>query len=138
MNFKTQVDEADIYGLHKFLKVSKFASLYEVAKTSVTIEYELHLNLKEWGIKSVDVFIKKITSQIDWEVYCEGLIDSDKEALINAGGKEYSNNTISGFIYIDTTTTNWEIKNDIEFHSDGSFSINSVEIILDENKISLS
>jgi hypothetical protein len=131
MNFKITVDDAEVYRINKFLNVSNFIDIY-VDKTSVTIEYELNLNLKEWGIKSIDCFIKKITSNIDWEVDCEELTDSDKEALIKSGGKEYSNNTISGSISIDSTNTDWKIENDVTFHPDGTFLINYVYIELGE------
>jgi len=134
MNFKTQViaDNVDVYGINKFLNVSTDVDVY-IENTIVTIEYELNFNLKEWGIKSVDVFIKNVISKIDWEVDCEELNDADKEALIKAGGKEYINNTISGFIYIDSTTTNWKIENDVKFHTDGTFFIDSVYIELGDS-----
>jgi len=132
MNFKTKVEDAEVYGTNKFLNVSLDVDVC-IEDTSVTIEYELHLNIKEWGIKSVDVFIKNVVCQIDWEVDCEELNDADKEALIKAGGKQYSNNTITGSICINSTDTNWKIENDAEFHPDGAFLIDSVCIELGDS-----
>jgi hypothetical protein len=130
MNFKTKVDDAEVYGINKFLNVSTDVDVC-IEDTSVTIEYELHLNLKEWGIKSVDVFIKNVVCQIDWEVDCEELNDADKEALIKAGGKQYSNDTITGSICIDDTDL--KIENDVKFNEDGSFFIDSVCIELGDS-----
>jgi len=136
LDYSTKVADTEIYGLNQYLNVSKDIDI-DVSRPTSYIDYELQPEAREWGIKSIYVFIKKLTVSIAWEVSTEDLSDEEKESLIKAGGIEFRN-TIEGTIEIDTTDNKWDITTEVEFEKDGALSISEVYIELSDKTITVS
>lgn len=133
LDFHAEV-EADIFKIHDYMGVSKDFDI-ETGNPTAYVTYELQPEARIWGLKGIEVAVKKITCSIEWEVDSSELSEQEKQELINAGGTEYRNETIGGVIEIDTTKKlkdkDWVIQDQTEFQSDGSLSIDEVRIDLD-------
>lgn len=142
LDFKAKVEKSEIYGINEFLGINKDFDIETGYPTAFFIEYELQPEVREWGIKGIYICIKKVSVRIEWEVDCWEMSGEEIEMFVNAGGKEYGsgyNHTVSGTIEIETNCVDgWEIDNEIEFRSDGAFSIDNVSIELHAKTITLS
>lgn len=141
LDFKAKVEKAEIYGINEHLGISKDYYI-ETGYPTAYIEYELQPEAREWGIKGIYICIKKVSLCIEWEIDCWEMSAEEIAMFVNAGGKEYGsgyNHTVSGTIEIETNCVDgWEIDNEIEFQSDGAFSIDNVSIELPVKTITLS
>ena len=131
LDFNATIENIDVNGINEFLGVSKDIDI-ETGRPTAYVSYILEPEVRDWGIKSMNMTIKKITSLIEWEVDSEDLTPEEKLSLISAGGREYRNNTISGEIEVVTTQKikdkDWTIDNEVEFETDGGLSIESIEV----------
>jgi len=135
-NYKAEVQNASVYGLALYFGVD---ADIDSGRPNVDVNYELQVEARNWGIKSICVVVTKITTTIHWYVDIEFLTEADKLKLISMGGTEYRNDTIGGFIEIDTTTDDkWTIETQVEIESDGALSINDVEIDFETMVITVS
>ena len=141
LDFRAKVEKAEIYGINEYLGISKEYDI-ETGYPTAYIDYELQPEARDWGIKGIYICIKKISVCIEWEVDCLEMSAEEIEMFVRAGGKEYGsgyNHTVSGTIEIETNCVDgWEIDNEIEFQSDGAFSIDNVSVELPVKSITLS
>lgn len=139
--FNAKVEDAEINGINEHLGISKDYDI-ETGKPTAYIDYELQPEARNWGIKSISIVPTKIRCSIEWEVDCWEMSAEEIEMFVKAGGKEYGsgfNHTVSGTIEIETNCVDgWEIDNEIEFQSDGAFSIDNVSVELHAKVITLS
>ncbi|HRH54572.1 MAG TPA: hypothetical protein PLN38_14690 [Chitinophagales bacterium] len=134
-NFTSILNDVSVYGLYKYLGVSKDCDL-DYYKSDVTIEWSVEIEARSWGIKSADISIQSVKTSLEWAAYIDVLSDNDKAILLAAGGTEYLNQTINGVIEIDTSSfgSEWEVKTDLDFHPDGSLCISDCDIEFDAVK----
>lgn len=133
LDYNAKVEDVEVYGINEYLKCGLDVDI-DTGKPTAYVAYELQVEAREWGIKSISVFAKKVTISIDWETPTEYLTVEEKEALINAGGQENRNDTISGTITIDTTVKindkDWNVESEVSFTDDGQLSIDTVSVEL--------
>jgi len=95
MNFSTNINDVKVYGLSKILGVQIDI---DVESALCRIDWEVEIEAREWGVKSISVYVTKVICSIDWEVYKDSLTDDEKRKLIVAG-REYKD-TINATIDI--------------------------------------
>lgn len=140
LDFHAQV-EADIFKIHEYLGVSKDFDI-ETGTPTAYVTFELQPEAREWGIKYISVWVKKITCSIEWEAESSELSEQGKQKLINVGGTENRNETITGIIDIDSSKKfkgkEWNINCNVEFKADGGLQINDVQIDMEFIDITVS
>lgn len=139
-NFKATIEDTDIWGINSYLGISKDFDI-ETGKPTVYVSFELEPEARDWGIKSIYVFVSNVKCSVEWETDSLDLNEEEKAQLIAAGGTEYRNETIGGTIEIDTFEKlkgkEWEITNECKFESDGQFMFGNCEIDFDKMTITL-
>lgn len=134
-----QQNDVNILGLAAFLGVDAQIDVELEVEPTAQIQYDIDVELKPYGIRSMDMNILKVTTSIEWSVNNEDLQPHHREALIKAGGVFNADNSggrFSGVIEIDTTTKPWNIQ--IMGNLDNRTEINEVQIDLVNNIIELS
>jgi len=128
MEFKTSLEDCNLYGLSKHLGMPQVD--IDTSKTC-SVNWAVNIEARSWGIKSIESYAVGVIVSIDWSVYLDELTQDEKDKLIDFGGKEYSN-TIEGTIEIDSTEKwngkEWTIKNEIALSEYGAFYPQSCEI----------
>lgn len=134
--FYTTVNDVNINGLAAFLGLDDQIDVEFDFNPPAQIQYDIDVELKPYGIRSMDMNVLKVTTSIEWGVNNEDLQLHHRDALIKAGGVLNADNSggwFSGVIEIDTTTKEW----DIQLSEVDGTQINSVEIDLVSNCIQL-
>jgi len=119
-NFKSEVD-ARVYGLSKIVGVEEY--LIDEECYSSSVEWTVEPELRERCIKSMNLTIKKVTSQVNWSY------ENEKEEKVE------------GIIEFDTSLpeySNFEIDNQVYFEHDGGVHICLIEIDFENKKIIVS
>lgn len=132
LDFNAIIEDVDVNGINEHFEISKNIDI-DTGKPTAYVSFILEPEVRDWGIKSMNMSIRRITISIEWEVYNEDLTSEENLILITVGGKEYKfNNTISGIIEVDTTQKvkdkEWTITNEVEFEKDGGLSIENIEV----------
>lgn len=109
--------------------------------TSCVVEWEAQFELREWGIKSISVAIKKVTAIVSWSVDIEGMTEEQKQPYFKLGGTENERKgIIEGEIELDSDKeidgNKWEIKSSVGVH-DSSIYPNSIEVDLKKMTIEI-
>jgi len=141
LSFTANVAESNIYGINQYLGASNDLDI-DTGKPIFGVSFELDIEARRWGIKCIDVTVRKIVGTIDWEVCCDELSEADKSILIAAGGVEMRNDTICGTIEIDSTLKvndrYWEVENNATFGESGTFGFEEISVDLSHLSITLS
>lgn len=139
-SFETKIKNADIYGLMERFCVPNVD--IDIVNPVVTVKWELEFEARNHGIKSILRIIQSVTCEIEWEVreINEFINSEEKQKLIEAGGVEYNNDTISGIIEINSEEPydhkDWKIEDDeFTFRPDGQCIPSDCEI--DFNKMTI-
>lgn len=132
--FDVKVKDIEVYGINKFMNIGK--NIDVDTTSSARVSYYIEPDIKEYGIRGIDVYIKSFSLMIEWTVYKDDLTEEDIRSLVAAGGTVYSND-VSGEIDIQCLETEWDITNDMEFTTSGALGINNVTVDLKKKKIEI-
>lgn len=132
--FDVKVKDIEVYGINKFMNIGK--NIDVDTTSSARVSYYIEPDIKEYGIRGIDVYIKSFSLMIEWTVYKDDLTEEDIRSLVAAGGTVYSND-VSGEIDIQCLETEWDITNDMEFTTSGALGINNVTVDLENKKIEI-
>ena len=138
LKFSTKVLDVDVNQIKHYFGLKDSPNLYfEVEKQPASVSYEMAFEVREWGIKSVDVSILSFSTTIYWEVYKEDALKHEQELLLSKGGVEIDDCIRGHFdiVYQSGTQSDWEIVNEVTFSKSGFFSISDIEINLNDKKI---
>lgn len=118
MKFKTET-KLSVWGLEKALGMSNVDM--DTYGNTLTIEWSVDIDAREWGIKSISTTVDSVTGQIRWDVSTEYLTESERQMLIGLGGKEYKSfETIDGEIEIDSSKEwqgkKWTVTSDLDIN----------------------
>ena len=80
-SFKTKKAEVTLQNINYALGLNSDVDVFTKI-SELKIDWSIFLNLKEWGIKSIDVEISKLYIEIEWEVYKEDLGLTDITSLL--------------------------------------------------------
>lgn len=129
-NYEAKIENSDIsiYGFENYLGISKEASGSVDATATMNVEYDLQPEARSWGIKSIYISIEAVRGTISWEVWADDISEEDKQKLFAKGGKQYKNMIEGEIEFAPHIYKDWEIQHNLEFSSDGAFSINGAEI----------
>ena len=113
-DFITTVPDVSIDNLPEQLGVPK-VDIDTDAKAE--INWTIDAETRGWGIKYIGISVNKVTVGIEWKAYLGELTEEEKAKLIEAGGTEGWD--IDGYIEIDSSDGEWEIKDNFNFEYDG-------------------
>ena len=125
-NFKLQITDCSVYYINKYININSVDIDYSCY--DVDVDYCIEINARNYGIKSIDINIKRVTANIAWSVYNDELTDNQKDILFNAGGK-LDKDMILGTINIDSNQL-WTIDNEMTISKNGCIVVESVEFDL--------
>lgn len=129
-NFKSVLTGCDIWYFVNALKIPTHVDV-DFGNPSVTIEWCLQPDAREYGMKDISVFIKRVTGTIEWTADTEYLTDDEKKALIDAGGKQYVY-SVDGVVEVDSSVElggrKWTVISKVEFGESGSCCLENCEI----------
>jgi hypothetical protein len=139
-NFKSVLTDCDIWGFVNALKAPTHVDI-DFGKPSFTVEWDLQPDAREYGMKEISVFIKKVTGAIEWTAETEYLAEDEKQALIDAGGKQYVY-SIDGVVEVDSSAEllgrKWTVISKVKFGESGSCCPENCEIDFQEMTITIS
>lgn len=131
------VSKVDVYvkGLSLFLGVDATVD-YNQHKGDV--HWLLEPEYRSWGLKSIDIAVTEVNTNIDWFVYKEDLSEEEVHKLL-AGGAEDNNNLIYGTIPVTAlyNSDKWSIIDDIEILVGGFCCPTEVEINLNNHTLTI-
>lgn len=132
--FTTKVD-AHCYGIADYFKMPDLD--FDTKKPQFTVKWEIQWEARERGLKGAYIAIFGVLGDIEWEVSSMDLTPSEKaRLLVDLGGTEYMNETISGSIEFNNPA-GWEIVPEFEFAKDGGIMPKQVEIDFITKKITV-
>lgn len=124
--------DISITGLSCYLHTSNV----DYHNRTAEVTYDLDIEHREWGIKSITHVPVRFTASIEWVAYIDDLTISEVNNLLAYGHASFDSDVIIGTITIDTATDpSWEVIMEVEFRVDGSFMINEIEIDFKNKKI---
>lgn len=137
-SFTAKIKDVSIDGLNHFLNVSKDIDL-ETGRTDAIVKYHLEPEVRNWGIKSMNIFIDEVTCTIYWWVNVDELTPEEIQSLVAAGGIELRNGTVEGTFEVNSNGwKDWSILTEVAFRNDGGLMIDSLTIDLKEKVIGVS
>ena len=129
--FKDEITDVDITGLHEFLKLEKTIDI-DPQKSAAIVQFDLQPEYRTWGIDSISFLPRRLRYSLLWTCDAEFLTMEERAAIIKAGGIEMNDNTFEGTIEIDSmekiNEKQWIFNDEIDFSSDGGFQLVTVEI----------
>lgn len=141
-SFTTELDNGDIYGLNRILKVPEVD--IDCGRPKGTVKWHLEFDARERGIKGISIVIDSFTCEMEWEVSgVEDLSAEEKALLIGAGGTENLIGTISQYEEINSNAKyrerEWKIdSSEFNFYGDGQCMPSDYEIYFEEMIIKIS
>jgi len=141
-NFSTKTNDLDIWGFEQSLNLSGIS--FDIDQKDATIEWYVAPEIREWGIKSLDIFITKVKISFKWSVYSDGLTNDQLLKLISIGGKpnlnnsQWIDNTIEGYFEKNYEEGEFSIRNNLELKEYGYLSPDNLEIDFIKKKIVVS
>ena len=137
--FKSIISGCDCYGLNKaFLTDADI----DIAKITCYIDWSVDVDMREYGIKSIDVLIQKVVASVEWEIDVTDATKEDVEQLVLLTGGEYSNDVVSGLIEVNSTDKwhdgEWKIETELSCDpSNGNLTLADCEIDFDTMTITI-
>lgn len=127
LHFSPTVTDVSCYSINTYFNLREDVDI-EITP-SATVYFSVEPEYAEWGIKSMNAIVSRVTFYLCWSCDAEYLTEEEKTILIAAGGKEYNNNTIEGSISLDTNEDQaLTIEYTLEFSKDGSLSMDALQI----------
>ena len=140
--FSTKTNDLDIYGYE--LSLNTPSLYFDIEEKEAVVEWYVEPDLREWGFKGLDIFIKKVKISFKWSVYSDGLTNEQILKLISIGGKsnlnksQWIDNTIEGYFEKTYEEGEFILINNLEFGDYGYLSPDNVEIDFIKKKIQVS
>lgn len=139
LDFKTIVS-ANCYRLNKAWRVPDLD--IDTGTPNLKIEWEIIPDAREWGIKDLSLMVTRVTGTITWETPNEDTTKEETDKLIEAGGREFRNDTIGGTIEIDSSVLwqgrVWVINSsDFKFTQEGTCRPEDCEIDFEKMTITI-
>ena len=72
LQFTAKVENIDIEGLSKYLKAGAGIDIDD-NRPSAVVKFNLDIDAREYGIKSISASVTKVTSDINWQAYDDEL-----------------------------------------------------------------
>ena len=137
--FTTEVDTNQYYISEYFGLKSTLDIPY---KTKSKVQWYAEAEVREWGIKSFYPTVKRITTEIEYEIYLEELEEGDKEKLTENLGENRTwidDEKISGILTldIDAYSKEWKIIEEFGWTESGNLSPDDCEIDFRSKKITI-
>lgn len=149
LDFRAEVDvsSCDVRGANEYFQVEKKNEFdFDFEKATAYVDFELVPDAKNYGIRGIDISVKKITCSLNWYVEITEETTPEEKAFLETIGTLYESQwhgtKVEGVIEIDTTKKfngkDWHITTSVEFTPSGGCTIESVEINLHEASIEIS
>jgi hypothetical protein len=141
-NFSTKTNDLDVWGFEQSLNLSGIS--FDIEQKDATIQWYVAPEIREWGIKSLDIFITKVKISFKWSVYSDGLTNDQLLKLISIGGKpnlnnsQWIDNTIEGYFEKTYEEGEFSLINNLELKEYGYLSPDNIEIDFIKKKIEVS
>jgi len=136
LSFTAQIQHPDIWHINKYLGLPDLD--IETAAADVTVDFHLEIESRGWGVKGIDVYIDRVTTQIEWYIPSEDLKQSQIDKLISSGGIEMRNGDIEGSLKLTTDDYfKWEVKNEITVGQYGNIRPEGAEIDFENKTITI-
>lgn len=135
--FESEIDTSDvsIYNFNDYLGLPE--SIDVEAHCSLKVGFSLTPDIRNWGLKAIDISIESVMGNLSWEAYTEDLSEEQVEKLIKKGGKKVGKK-IEGEKEMSFKTYNdWSVTHDIEFSEYGSFRIDGANIDFKDKTVEL-
>lgn len=112
--FTTKSIPTSTYGLGKALGLSA-ELLYTIS--TATVYWDMETDMREWGVKSISLIMKKVVVEIQWSVNVDDLEGENIQGIVSITGNELIGDSAEGVIEIDTDFLwqgkQWEIVNEV-------------------------
>lgn len=113
---------------------------FDISADKCIVEWGASVETRDWGIKSISSYVKRVYFELSWEVYTDDITEEDKQMLFDLGGTEYRD-TITGSMEINTDKEidgqKWIIQEDIKATNYGDISPAIVDVDFKQLKITI-
>lgn len=124
LKFNTVIEDSETEGLKKAFGVT--SADIDTCRTSARIDWEIQPDIRQYGIKSLEIVIKKVVCSVEWTVSdCNEYMEESEQVKLIASGGVPSNggDVIDGLIEVNSDVEwngkKWTFEVGFEFESYG-------------------